>query len=82
MATDLPAAIYSLYRVNIVGSIGSGESTLGKLIAKKVGYPYIEGDEIYWKLNWTESAEEELFTNLELSLKGKICILDGNYSKT
>jgi adenylate kinase family enzyme len=69
-------------RINIVGTSGSGKSTAGKLIAKKLGYPYVELDEIYWKPNWTESTEEELFSNLERSLEGESWVLDGNYSRT
>jgi shikimate kinase len=46
MASDLFAAIYSFYQINIVGSSGCGKSTVGKLIAKKLGLPYIELDEI------------------------------------
>ncbi|MFP6802916.1 MAG: shikimate kinase [Pseudomonadales bacterium] len=69
-------------RINIVGTSGSGKSTAGKWIAKKLGYPYVELDEIYWKPNWTESTEEELFSNLERSLEGEFWVLDGNYSRT
>ena len=69
-------------RINIVGTSGCGKSTAGKLIAKKLGYPYVELDEIYWKPNWTESTEEELFSNLERSLEGESWVLDGNYSRT
>jgi adenylate kinase family enzyme len=69
-------------RINIVGCSGSGKSTAGKLIAKKLGYPYVELDEIQWKPNWTESTEQELFSNLERSLEGESWVLDGNYTKT
>jgi adenylate kinase family enzyme len=72
----------SFQRINIVGTSGSGKSTVGKLIAKKLGYLYIELDEIQWKPNWTESTEEQLFSNLARSLEGESWVLDGNYSKT
>ncbi len=69
-------------RINMVGSSGSGKSTAGKVIAKKLGYPYIELDEIHWQPNWTESTEQELSFNLERSLQGESWVLDGNYSRT
>ena len=45
MASDLSATIYFFFRSNIVGSSGSGKSTVGELIAKKFGFPYKELDE-------------------------------------
>jgi len=45
-ASDLSAAIYSCHQINIVGSNGCGKSTVKKLIAKNLGLPYIELDEI------------------------------------
>ena len=72
----------SFQRINVVGSSGSGKTTVGKRIAERLAYPFVELDEIQWKPNWTESTEEELFTNLERSLSGESWVLDGNYSKT
>lgn len=82
MISDLAAGDDSCQRINIVGSSGSGKSTIGKLVAKKLDYPYVELDEIQWKPNWTESTDEELFTKLEPALEGDCWVLDGNYSKT
>lgn len=73
---------FEFHRINIVGTSGSGKSTAGKLIARKLGYPYVELDELQWKPNWTESAEKELLSNLERSLEGESWVLDGNYSRT
>jgi adenylate kinase family enzyme len=82
MASDLSATIYFFFRSNIVGSSGSGKSTVGKLIAKKFGFPYIELDKTQQKPSWTESIKGELSAKLERPLKDEIWVLDGNYSKT
>jgi hypothetical protein len=42
---------------------------VGKLNVKTLGYRYVELDQTQWKPNWTESTEEELFGNLEKSLR-------------
>ena len=38
-------------KVNVVGTAGCGKSTFGKMLAEKVGVPYIEMDELFWKPN-------------------------------
>jgi len=69
-------------RINIVGTSGSGKSTVGKRIAEKLNIPYIQLDQLHWKPNWQESTDEELFTKLENALSADDWVLDGNYSKT
>ena len=32
-------------RINIIGTSGSGKSTIGKKLAEKLGYPYFQMDE-------------------------------------
>ena len=69
-------------RINVVGTSGSGKSTVGKHIAEKLNIPYIQLDQLHWKPNWQESTDEELFTKLENALSADDWVLDGNYSKT
>ena len=69
-------------RINIIGTAGSGKSTFGKSIAEKLNAPYIQIDELHWKPNWEESADEEFFPKLEKALSRDSWVLDGNYTRT
>ena len=39
-------------------------------------------DELFWKPNWRESSDEELFPKLEKALSPDDWVLDGNYTRT
>lgn len=83
--TVLPTLVTTmskLQRVNVVGSSGSGKSTVGRLIADKLDMPYVELDDLHWLPDWTESTDEQLFSKLENALSGEGWVLDGNYSRT
>ena len=69
-------------RINVVGTSGCGKSTVGKRIAERLNVPYIQLDELYWKPNWAESTDEELFPKLEKALSPDEWVLDGNYNRT
>ena len=69
-------------RVNVIGTSGSGKTSVARQIAKKLNIPYVELDELFWKPNWTESTDEELFPKLEKALSADGWVLDGNYTRT
>ena len=69
-------------RINVVGTSGCGKSTVSKRIAERLNVPYIQLDELYWKPNWAESTDEELFPKLEKALSSNEWVLDGNYNRT
>ena len=69
-------------KINVIGTSGSGKSTFSRLLANKVGYPYLEMDAIFWKPNWQESTDDEFFLKLKRSLAQETWVLDGNYSRT
>lgn len=69
-------------RINVVGTSGSGKSTFSRMLAKKLDYPYLEMDAMFWKPNWQESSDEEFFAKLKGSLSQEGWVLDGNYNRT
>ena len=69
-------------RINVIGTAGSGKSFFSKRVAQKLNIPYVELEALAWKSNWTESTDEELFSNLLEHLSSDNWVLDGNYSKT
>ena len=69
-------------RVNIIGTTGSGKSTFAVTLANKLGCPYVQLDQLYWKPNWEEASDSGLFLKLREALVGDCWVLDGNYSRT
>ena len=69
-------------RINVLGTSGSGKSTFSKKLADKLNVPYVQLDELFWKPNWTESSDEELFPKLEKAVSSDEWVLDGNYTRT
>ena len=69
-------------KINVVGTSGSGKSTVSKLLAQKLNYPYIEMDAVYWKADWQEPSDEEFFLKLAQSLQQPNWVLDGNYNRS
>tara|TARA_B100001121_G_C18470741_1_gene517784 strand:+ start:152 stop:685 length:534 start_codon:yes stop_codon:yes gene_type:complete len=69
-------------RINVVGTAGSGKSTISERIAQKLDVPYVQLDEIFWKPNWKESCDEEFFSKVEEIVSSDRWILDGNYTRT
>lgn len=68
-------------RISVVGTTGSGKTTLARQIAQKFQIPHIELDALYWESNWT-AASEQVFQNRVINaLKGDRWVIDGNYSE-
>ncbi len=77
-----PSTLRSAQRFNVVGVSGSGKSTFARQLAERLGCSPIELDALFWKPNWQETSDDELFPNLEAALAGDQWVLDGNYTRT
>lgn len=66
-------------RINIVGTAGSGKTTLSKLLAQLWEVPHIELDAIYWKQNWKPAALPRFRQRVQQVTAEERWIVDGNY---
>ena len=69
-------------RLIVIGTTGSGKTTLAKKIAEKLNCPHIQIDSLFWKPNWQEATDEELFAKIEEAVSQESWVLDGNYTRT
>ncbi|MGQ9870059.1 MAG: shikimate kinase [Leptodesmis sp.] len=68
------------FRIAIVGTTGSGKTTLAKQIAQNLAIPHIELDALHWETNWTEVPHEIFREQVAAAIAPDSWITDGNYS--
>lgn len=69
-------------RILIIGSAGSGKSTLSQKLSSILQLPVIHLDKHYWKPNWVPTPNEVWDQIVEdFSIQDE-WIMDGNYSRT
>ena len=66
-------------RVHVIGTSGSGKTTVGRAIADKLGIKHIELDAMHWQPGWTELPNEELIERVSEAIQGEAWVIDGNY---
>lgn len=70
-----------MQRIAVVGTTGSGKTTLAQQLAERLGIPHVELDALYWGPNWTEPTREEFRARVAQAVAGDRWVADGNYSK-
>ncbi|WP_168124011.1 DNA topology modulation protein [Paenibacillus sp. HB172176] len=69
-------------RILILGSGGSGKSTLSQRLSNILNLPVVHLDRYFWKANWVPTPNEEWDQIVENFTTEKEWIIDGNYSRT
>lgn len=48
-------------KINVVGTSGSGKSTVARQLAEKFSVPYIELDKLFWRQDWQGTPDDEFW---------------------
>ena len=71
-------------RLVVVGSSGSGKTTMAKALSRALGIPRVELDAINWQADWYDIAKhepDEFIRRVAAAAAGETWVIDGNYTK-
>src|SRR2546430_13840192 len=66
-------------RVLVIGSGGTGKTTVARRLAQRTGLPLIHLDLLYWRPGWQPTPGEEWHETVRRLVVGERWIMDGNY---
>lgn len=70
-----------MQRIVVVGTTGSGKTTVAAGLAARLGCPHIELDALHWAPGWQEVTLETFRSRLAGVIATDRWVVDGNYSK-
>lgn len=70
-----------MQRISVVGTSGTGKTTLAKQIAQRLAIPHVELDYLHWEPNWVEVSNDVMRERVSQALSGDSWVVDGNYSQ-
>jgi len=73
---------HSNKKILVIGSPGSGKSTLTKQLSEISGIPAIHLDSLYWHQGWVETPRPLWTKIVQEKTAGDSWIMDGNFSST
>jgi adenylate kinase family enzyme len=66
-------------RIMVMGSSGSGKSTMARCLGELTGLPVVHLDSISWLPGWVEAPKEEFGQTIREIVQSDAWIIDGNY---
>jgi len=67
-------------RISVVGSSGTGKSTVARALARDLGVPFVELDAIFHQPGWVPLDDGEFRRRVAAVAAGDAWVIDGNYS--
>lgn len=69
-----------MQRVLVVGSGGSGKSTVAREVGARLGLPVVHLDRHFWRAGWVETPRDEWAEVVSALVAAERWVMDGNYS--
>ena len=69
-------------RILIIGSNGSGKTTMARALAARLELPLVSLDRLFWRPGWQQRPQEEFERALERELKKPAWVMEGTYFRT
>jgi adenylate kinase family enzyme len=66
-------------RISVLGTSGSGKTTVGRAAAQRLGVPFLELDSVRHQRNWTELPDDEFRRHAAEMAATDAWVIDGNY---
>ena len=70
-----------LWRVNVVGCCGSGKTTLGRDLARRLHTRAVDLDELNWLPGWKEREKADFEILVHREVENENWVISGNYSR-
>src|SRR5919201_2528019 len=67
-------------KIAVVGTSGSGKTTVARELARRLGVPHVELDALYHGPGWTETPVEEFRRRVVAATDADGWVVDGNYN--
>jgi len=68
-------------KIAIIGTCGSGKTTLAKRLSRELDIPHVELDAINWEPNWKQVEDDVFYDHVKKAVAGEKWVTDGNYSR-
>jgi adenylate kinase family enzyme len=68
-------------RIVVIGTTGSGKTTLAGQLSQRLAIPHVELDALHWDTNWTPVSPTIFLERTAQALNGDAWVVDGNYSQ-
>lgn len=79
-ATMFSNRMTTLNRVVVLGSSGSGKTTVARRLASSINAPHLEMDSVFHRYGWADDAPDDFLPILEEFTRADRWVVDGNYT--
>ena len=71
-----------MQRIVVIGTTGSGKTTMAGRLAERLSIPHVEQDALNWGPDWTMRPNDAFRALVDRATAGEAWVVDGNYGRS